>query len=66
MSGTVEPWWKHGTSEEDRAIITGLNPENFNSKDGCRAFRNACNMWWRSKTNDGKIRIWHQAIRSEE
>ena len=59
MSGTVEPWWRDGTTEEDRAIITGLNPENFSSKDDCRAFRDACDMWWRSKTNDEKIRIWN-------
>lgn len=32
MSGTVEPWWRDGTTEEDRAIITGLNPENFSSR----------------------------------
>lgn len=27
------------------------------------AFRNACNMWWRSKKNDEKIRIWNAAAR---
>lgn len=59
MSATVEPWWRDDTTEEDRAIITGLNPENFSSKDDCKAFRNACNMWWRSKTSDKKIRIWN-------
>ena len=59
MSATVEPWWRDDTTEEDRAIITGLNPENFSSKDDCKAFRNACNMWWRSKTSDEKIRIWN-------
>lgn len=66
MRGTIDPWWEHGTTEEDRAIITGLNPENFSSKDDCKAFHDACDMWWRSKTNDEKIRIWHQATRSEE
>ena len=66
MSGTVEPWWRDGTTEEDRAIITGLNPENFSSKNDCKAFHDTCNMWWRSKTNDEKIRIWRQATRSEE
>lgn len=66
MSGTVEPWWEHGTTEEDRAIITGLNPENFSLKNDCKAFHNACDMWWRGKTSDEKIRIWHQATRSEE
>lgn len=66
MSGTVEPWWRDGTTEEDRAIITGLNPENFSSKNDRKAFHDTCNMWWRSKTNDEKIRIWRQATRSEE
>lgn len=66
MSATVEPWWRDGTTEEDREIITGLNPENFSSKDDCRAFHDACDMWWRGKTNDEKIRIWRQATRSEE
>lgn len=49
MSGTVEPWWEHGTTEEDRAIITGLNPENFSLKDDCKGFHDACDMWWRSQ-----------------
>ena len=66
MSDTVEPWWKDGTTEEDREIITGLNPENFSSKDDCKAFRNACGMWWNGKTNGEKIRMWRQAIAPEE
>ena len=36
MSDTVEPWWNDGTTEEDREIITGLNPENFSPKDDAR------------------------------
>lgn len=59
ISDTVEPWWEHGTTAEDRAIITGLNPENFSSKNDCKAFHDACDMWWRGKTNDEKIRIWN-------
>ena len=46
-------------TEEDRAIITGLNPENFSFKSDCKAFHDACDMWWRGKTNDEKIRIWN-------
>ena len=64
MSDTVEPWWKDCTTEKDRAIITGLNPENFSSKDDFKAFRETCDMWWRSKTNDEKIRIWRQIATS--
>ena len=45
MSDTVEPWWNDGTTEEDREIITGLNPENFSPKDDRKAFRDACDMW---------------------
>ena len=66
MSDTVEPWWKDGTTEEDREIIIGLNPENFSSKDDYRAFRDACDMWWNSKTNGEKIRLWRQATAPKE
>ena len=66
MSDTVEPWWNDGTTEEDREIITGLNPENFSSKDDYRAFRDACDMWWNSKTNGEKIRLWRQATAPKE
>ena len=59
MSDTVEPWWNDGTTEEDREIITGLNPENFSPKD-------ACDMWWRGRTNGEKIRLWRQATAPEE
>lgn len=59
MSATVELWWRDGTTAEDRMIITGLNPENFSSKNDCKAFHDACDMWWRGKTNDEKIRIWN-------
>ena len=59
MSGTVEPWWRDGTTAEDRAIITGLNPENFSSKNDYKTFHDACDMWWRGKTSDEKIRIWN-------
>ncbi len=38
MSDTVEPWWNDGTTEEDREIITGLNPENFSPKDDRKGF----------------------------
>ena len=38
MSDTVEPWWNDGTTEEDREIITGLNPENFTRKDDRQGF----------------------------
>ena len=66
MSDTVEPWWKDGTTEEDREIITGLKRENFRPADDRKAFRNACDVWWRGKTDDGKIRIWRQAAAPEE
>ena len=66
MSDTVEPWWKDGTTEENRKIITGLNPENFRAKDDCKAFRDACDMWWNGRTNDEKIRLWRQATAPEE
>jgi len=66
MSDTVEPWWNDGTTEEDREIITGLNPENFSPKDDRKAFRDACDMWWNGRTNDEKIRLWRQAIAPEE
>ena len=66
MSGTVEQRCEHGTTEDDRAIITVMNPEKFSLKDDCKGFHDACDMWWRSKTNDEKIRIWRQATRSEE
>ena len=65
MRHTVEPWWKDGTTEEDREIITGLNPENFSPKDDRKAFRDACDVWWRGKTNDEKIRLWRQAAAPE-
>lgn len=65
MSDTVEPWWKDGTTEKDREIITGLKRENFSPKDDRKAFRDACDMWWRGKTDDGKIRIWRQAAAPE-
>ena len=45
MSATVELWWRDGTTAEDRMIITGLNPENFSSKNDCKAFHDACDMW---------------------
>lgn len=40
MSATVEPWWRDGQRTERRSgqIITGLNPENFSSKDDCNGF----------------------------
>mgnify|MGYP001234854937 FL=1 len=66
MSDTVEPWWNDGTTEEDREIITGLNPENFSPKDDRKAFRDACDMWWNGRTNDEKIRLWRQATAPEE
>ena len=66
MSDTVEPWWNDGTTEEDREIITGLNPENFSLKDDRKAFRDACDMWWNGKTNGEKIRLWRQATAPEE
>ena len=52
--------------EEDREIITGLNPENFSPKDDRKAFRDACDMWWNGRTNDEKIRLWRQATAPEE
>ena len=66
MSDTVEPWWEHGTTEEEREIITGMNAENFSPKDDCKAFRDACDLWWRGRTNDEKIRHWRQAAAPEE
>lgn len=66
MSDTIEPWWKDGTTEENRKIITGLNPENFSSKDDCKAFHDACDMWWHGKTNGEKIRLWRQTTAPEE
>ena len=66
MSDKVEPWWNDGTTEEDREIITGLNPENFSPKDDRKAFRDACDMWWNGRTNDEKIRLWRQATAPEE
>lgn len=66
MSDTVEPWWKDGTTEEDREIITGLKRENFSVKNDRKAFRDACDMWWRGRTNDEKIRLWRQATAPEE
>lgn len=66
MSDTIETWWKEGMTTEDWEIITGLNPKNFSSKDDCRDFRNACDMWWNGKTNDEKICIWRQANVPEE
>ena len=66
MSDTVEPWWNDGTTEEDREIITGLNPENFSVKNDCKTFRDACDMWWNGRTNGEKIRIWRQATAPEE
>lgn len=66
MSDTVEPWWKDGTTEEDREIITGLKRENFSVKNDRKAFRDACGMWWNGKTNGEKIRMWRQAAAPEE
>ena len=66
MSATVELWWRDGTTAEDRMIITGLNPENFSSKNDCKAFHDACDMWWNGRTNDEKIRLWRQATAPEE
>ena len=66
MSATVELWWRDGTTAEDRMIITGLNPENFSSKNDCKAFHDACDMWWNGKTNGEKIRLWRQATAPEE
>ena len=66
MSDTVEPWWNDGTTEEDREIITGLNPENFSPKDGYKACRDACDMWRNGRTNGEKIRIWRQAAAPKE
>ena len=65
MSDTVEPWWKDGTTEEDREIITGLKRENFRPTDDRKAFRDACDVWWRGKTNGEKIRLWRQAAAPE-
>ena len=61
MRDTVEPWWERGTTAEEREAITGLAQDNFSSKDGYKAFRDACDMWWNGKTNDEKIGIWRQA-----
>ena len=66
ISDRVEPWWEHGTTAEDRAIITGLNPENFSSKNDYKTFHDACDMWWNGRTNDEKIRLWRQATAPEE
>lgn len=66
ISDTIEPWWKHGSTMEERKVITGLNPDNFSPKDDCKAFREACDMWWRGRTNDEKIRHWRQAAAPKE
>lgn len=51
---------------EERIVITGLNPDNFSPEDDCKAFREACDMWWRGRTNDEKIRHWRQAAAPKE
>lgn len=53
---TDRNWWIEDFKQMER--ITGFRQLDFDPKDGCQAFVDACTEWWNSKTTDEKITIY--------
>ena len=65
MNDSINPWWDNETSVDVREKITGLAQKDFDPQEDYRAFREACDRWWNTKTNEEKIEVWRLATRSQ-
>ena len=65
MKEIINPWWENKLVIADREKMTGLTQKDFNPQEDYRAFREACNRWWKAKTNEEKIEVWRLATQFE-